>query len=185
MTTWITKKNGRISRVRQIQGEQPPGPDWVKVPNDWGGGQEDKAEWFDADMRRIPDADLIASGVRSDKRGKWYSKTTPGETKQVYGLDEDPGEGWTRKAPLEGEAYQEWDESAGGWVVDAEAKEDAEKQQRISEKKSAIEDAERRIQRSLIAIQAGTATQEDQQYFSQISNEITSLRAELRTLLAA
>jgi hypothetical protein len=70
-------------------------------------------------------------------------------------------------------------------VVDREAKEEAEKERRVAEKKSAIQNAESRIQRSLIAIQAGTATDEDTQYFNRISAEILSLREELRELLAA
>jgi hypothetical protein len=57
--TWITKKDGRVGRIRQSGKDAAPGPEWEKVPNDWNGNQGDKLEWFDADMRRIPDAELV------------------------------------------------------------------------------------------------------------------------------
>jgi hypothetical protein len=102
---------------------------------------------------------------------------------QVYNLDEDPGEEWTREKPLENEAYQKWDEAASAWVTDAEAKAAAEKERRIAEKKAAISDAERRIQRSSLARQRGTATAEDEEFFSNLNAGIDSLREELRDLL--
>jgi hypothetical protein len=185
MATWITKKDGKVDRIRQAGDDKTPGEGWVKVPEDWGGNPEDKLAWFDGNMRRIPDEDLVKSGKRKDERGRWYSKTTAGETKIIAGLDREAGEGWTREAPLEGEPYQKWDETSGSWIADAGAKEKAGKDQQIAGKKAAIEDAERRIQRSTRAKLNGTATQEDEDYFRQITAEIDSLREELKEITAA
>jgi hypothetical protein len=184
MTTWITKEGGRIGRVMQTHTDETPGQEWKKVPNDWGGNPGDKIEWFGGDMRRIPDADLIEAGIRKDGRGLWYNKDT-GEAKTVYDLDMEPGEGWTREAPMENEPYQKWDAASGSWAVDTGAKEEAEKERLITETKNAIDEAERRIQRSLIAKMSGTATEEDDRYFNQIRAEIESLREKLRRLTAA
>jgi hypothetical protein len=138
MTTWITKKNDRIDRIQQSQENESPGPEWVKVPNDWGGHPEDKLDWFDADMRRIPDIKLVADGKRIDDTGRWYSKTDAGESKDIYGLDEIAGEDWTREAPLSDEPYQKWDEASGSWVVDTKKKEIADLQNKIGALKSEI-----------------------------------------------
>jgi hypothetical protein len=184
VVTWVTKKDGKIDRIRQTPDEVSPGEEWEKVPNEWGGSSGDKLAWFDDDMRRIPDEDLVERNIRKDNRGAWYNKDTR-EAKIIHDLDKEPGAGWTKEPPLENEPYQKWDEAAGAWVVDTEAKEEAEKEQRIAEKKSAIQNAEQRIQRSLIAIQAGTATEEDEQYFNRISAEILSLRKELRQISIA
>ncbi|MDR1353662.1 MAG: hypothetical protein LBK05_10315 [Treponema sp.] len=181
MTTWITKKNGRVGRVRQTPGDEAPGPEWSLVPNDWEGEGGDDLAWYDAALRRIPDDELIKSGIRKDNQGLWYDKKD-GKEMRITKLDAEPGEGFTREKPLENEAFQNWDESSKSWVADAVRKAAAEKERHIAEKKAAIEDAERRIQRSLIAIQAGAATEEDRQYFSQISAEILSLRAQLQEL---
>jgi hypothetical protein len=134
-------------------------------------------------MRRIPDAELVKAGKRKDNRGEWYSKET-GESKLVYGLDEEPGDGWTREKPPEGDPYRKWEEASGKWVTDTEAKGKAEKEQRIAGKKAAIEEAERRIQRSLRAKLDGTAGAADEEYFRRISGEIETLREELRELTA-
>jgi hypothetical protein len=134
-------------------------------------------------MRRLPDAELVKRGIRKDCRGDWYGKET-GEKKLVYGLDEEPGDGWTREAPLEYELYQKWDEDSGSWVVDTDAKEKAEKEKRIAGKKAAIEEAERRIQRSARAKLDGTAGEDDEEYYRKLSGEIEALREELRELIA-
>jgi hypothetical protein len=182
MTTWITVKDGKVGRVRQIAETESPGPEWGRVPNDWGGSQGDDVAWFDTAMRRIPDTVLVSENKRTDSRGQWHNKHNPGETKLIYSLDVEPGPEWTRETPLPDEPYQKWDEGKGRWIVDTARKIQAKKDRDIAEKKGAIQNAEQRIQRSLIALQAGTATEEDGQYFSQISAEIISLREELREL---
>ena len=178
-TTWITEKDGHVDRIRQVPGDKSPGPEWRLVPNDWGGSPGDDISWYDADGRRIPDPELIKKGKRKDNKGRWYSKNNIGETKQIYGLDEEPGEDWTREKPLKDEPFQKWDSKKKKFVVDEEKKEKADKETRISEKKDTILSAEQRIQRSLIAKMNGTATKEDEQYFAKISSEIETLRDEL------
>jgi hypothetical protein len=138
MFTWITKDSGKVGRVQQTHADAAPGPEWYKVPNDWGGNPGDDLTWFDAGMRRIPDYDLIALGTRSDNRGTWYNKEKIGETKLVYELDEEPGEGWTRKTPLENEAFQEWDDAADAWVIDEPKKEQARIRGEIGEAQSEL-----------------------------------------------
>jgi hypothetical protein len=182
MTTWITEKNGKVGRIRQTAKTESPGPGWIEVPTDWGGNPGDNLTWFDAAMRRIPDTTLVSEGKRQDNRGHWYHKYDPGKIKLVYNLDEDPGPEWTREELLPDEPYQKWDDAEGRWIVDTAKKNQAKKEQNIAEKKSAIQNAEGRIQRSLIAREAGIATTEDEQYFSQICAEIISLREELQEL---
>jgi hypothetical protein len=182
--TWITTKDGKVDRIRQSRSAEPPGPEWQKVPNDWGGSSGDDTAWFDEAGRRVPDEQLVEDGKREDSRGHWHHKQNIGETKLIYKLDEAPGEDWTREAPLENEAYQTWDETLGEFTVDTKRKERAEKERRIAEKKAAITGAEARIQRSSLARQRGTATPEDEQFFTNLNAEIDSLREELRELLA-
>jgi hypothetical protein len=180
-TTWITIKDGIVDDVCQIAGDTSPGDAWKKVPNDWNGNPKDDLAWFDSDMCRIPDIKLVEKGVRKDNRGVWYNKKTK-ERKNIYSMDEDIDTGWTREAPPENEFYLRWEEASGAWIVDVERKGLAEKNQIIAEKKFAIEDAERRIQRSVRAKLDGTATAEDEQYFTQLSAEINLLREELKHL---
>jgi hypothetical protein len=180
---WYTVKNGEIRDVRQSINNVSPGPGWTEAPDGWNGGPGDKLEWFDENNRRMTDSVLVEKGLRTDNRGAWYNKETR-ESKQIHDLDRSPGEGWTRKAPPDA-PYQIWDAESDAWVVDAEAKEEAEKQQAVAEKQAAIEEAERRIQRSTRAKLAGTATQEDEQYFTQINAEIETLREQKRLLLSA
>jgi len=61
-------------------------------------------------------------------------------------------------------------------------KENAAKEQRIAEKKSAIIAAEQAILRSVIAKQGGIATPEDDVFFQKFSTEILTLRAEVQKL---
>jgi hypothetical protein len=182
MITWITKKNEKIDRMCQTKDGISPGLNWEKVPNDWGGAPGDKLSWFDSDMRRISDKELVKFDLRKDNRGTWYNKNTQ-DRKLIQDLDVEPGEDWTQETPGQ-EPYQKWDEASESWIADAVEKEKAEKEQRIAEKQAKINDAERRIQRSIRAKLAETATEEDEQYFSQINAEILSLRNELRELIA-
>jgi hypothetical protein len=177
-------KDNKIAEMMAVPAAYEVSKDWIIVPDNWGGAMGDKLDWFDTDMRRIPDADLVKQEKRKDNRGTWFNKNSR-ETKKIYGLDEEPGQDWIRKAPLEGEPYQKWDQVSESWTIDTEKKEDAEKERSIAEKKAAIEDAEKRIQRSVRAKLEGTATEEDDAYFTQISGEIHTLREALRQLTAA
>ncbi|GMO51997.1 MAG: hypothetical protein Pg6C_17180 [Treponemataceae bacterium] len=182
MFTFVKIENGKIARIVQSEKNNSPGEGWRVAPNGFGGSPGDRLEWFDSEMRRITDSQLTAQGKRADCRGKWHSTENPGETKIIYNLDEEPGDGWTRLPPLENEPYQKWDGKA--WAADAAKKAEAEKETAVSAKKAEIRNAEERIQRSLIAKQAGTATAEDERYFSEISGEILALREELRLMCA-
>jgi hypothetical protein len=185
MAKWITKKNGRVGRVCETQNSISPGSGFERVPDGWEGSPGDDLKWFDADMNRIPDAELVASKVREDNRGKWYSTKNIGESKHIRSLDEKPGKDWTQEAPLENEAYQKWDPDQKKFIVDTEKKKEAEKQQEISAVRGQIEDAERRINRSQREILAGTATETDRQYFETISSEIKTLREKIQSLTAS
>jgi hypothetical protein len=183
MFTWRTGKNGKVGRVLQTAADTSPGEEWEKVPNDWGGSPGDDLAWFDESGHRIPDDRLAADGLRADNRGRWYHTQTR-ETMLVYKLDDPaPGPEWTKSEPLPGEPYQKYDQETEGWIVDEEAKEAAERERKVAEKKAAIRDAEDRIQRSSLAKQAGQATPEDEAKFEELLTEIETLRAELQALL--
>jgi len=182
-TTWITVKNEKVDRVRLVHGDTSPGPEWRKVPNDWRGNHGDKLEWFDNSGIRITDEKLTEQGQRIDKRGRWYKKDDPfAQPKPVYLRDEDPGEDWTQEEPLKDEPYQKWDPKKKKFVADKESKEKAEKENKISEKKNAIQIAEQKKLRSLIAKWEGIATKEDEEKYNQFSSEIITLRAEIKEL---
>jgi len=182
-TTWIIEKDGRVYRVRQVPGDKSPGPEWRQVPNDWRGNPEDDLAWFDEDGYRIPDTVLIKEGKRTDNRGRWYYKEKIGETTLVYNVDDPgPGDEWTKEEPLKDEPHQKWDPEKNIFIIDEEKKEKAEKEQRIAEKKNAIQTTEQKILRSLIAKEGGRATNEDEQYFVKYSTEIETLRNELKDI---
>ena len=181
-TTWVTIKNGRIGKIREVSGTMSPGQDWTKVPNDWKGNSGDKREWFDENMRRFGDDNkLVELGLRKNNKGRVYNIKDK-RSRVIYNFDEELHADETKEPPLENEPYQKWDEKKEKWVVDTESKEKAEKEQHIAEKKNAIHAAEQQIIRSLIAKESGIATKEDEQFFEKFSNEIKILRAELQEI---
>jgi hypothetical protein len=181
-TTWRTEINGKVGKVRQVHGNEPPGTEWHLVPNDWGGSPDDDLSWFNEKGCRIPDAALVEKGTRKDNRGQWYNINNIGETKHVYSLDEEPGENWTRETPLKNEPYQKWDPKKKIFIIDEAQKGKAEKEQCISDKKNAIQIAEQRKLRSFMARIEGTATAKDDEYYIQFSEEIIALRNELEEI---
>jgi hypothetical protein len=189
MITWIKEKNGKIDAIRTTGDDVQLGSDWSIVPNDFGGNHGDPLTWFDESGHRIPDAQLIQTGKRKDNRGRWYHTERAGETKQVYRLDENPGDGWTREEPLENELYQKWDNQSKHWVIDTEAKTKAEKDQEIGKIQSQIELYEAKIQRPLIAladpgITAGREA-EERSYYNEYAGRIKELREEKAALMIA
>jgi len=180
--TFYTIENGKIARVQA--GEQPAGEgDWNEAPIDWGGAPGDKLTWFDSTMHRVPDPILVEQGKLINNRGRWYHKDKTGETKQIYGFDEEPGEDYTQEEPIQNEAYQKFDRQTGHWVVDVEKKERAEKEQEIAQIKAQIENAERKIIRPLRAIQMDRATNKDIEKFNEYDTLIENeLRPELNRL---
>ena len=181
-TTWITIEDGKVDRIRQIPGTTSPDPEWKQVSNNWGGNPKDDLSWFDETMHKISDDELVKQGKRKNNIGRWYHKKNIGESKQIYGLDEEAGEDWTKETPLENELYQKFDGKKKKWIIDTEKKETAEKEQHIAEKKSAINIAEQQIVRSLIAKVNGKVAKEDEQFFIKFNNEINILRAELQEI---
>jgi hypothetical protein len=183
--TWITVKAEKVDRVQQTRSAASPGPEWRQVPNDWGGNSGDDLSWFDQAGRRIPNGQLVTEGKRQDNRGVWYHKQRTGTTMRIHDLDSPtPGEDWTREEALTDEPYQKWDPAKEKFIVDTERKAQAEKDLRIAVKKSAITEAETRVQRSSLARQRGIASADDEQFFQTINAEIDTLREELRELLA-
>ena len=187
MTTWILVKEGLIDNVTEIAGDNLPDNinPWIKVPNRFGGVRDDKwPDWFDKDGRRIQNDVLVQQGKRIDDSGVWHHKKRTKPDVPVFNLDVlGPGDEYTLEPPLPDEPHQKFDEAKKKWMVDTEEKEKAEKEKAISEKQSAIDDAERRIQRSTRAKLAGTATAEDERFFTEINAEINQLREEKRQLL--
>jgi len=180
MKTFYTVKDGKIDRIQT--GDSPAGNAvWQEAPENWGGAHGDKLEWFDSAMRRIPDHELISQGKRKDKRGRWYHKDKIGETKQVYGLDEEPGDNFTQEAPIENESHQKFDRQLNHWIVDAEKKELAEKESKLAEVQAEIEDTEKKMVRSMRAIISNRATEEDMEIFNRYD---TLIETELRPKLA-
>jgi hypothetical protein len=187
MYTWRTVKDGKVHHIIQTKDDIPPGPGYEKIPNDHGTAHGDNLAWIDDTGHRIPDKQLVAAGLRADNRGTWHSIDKPGETKQIRELDEEPGTGWTREKPLENEAYQKWDGVA--WVVDAEKKEAAEKEQKIAEIQSGIVEYESKLQRPLIALAnpdiTPEAEAEERAYYAEYTGKIQELRARKLELLGA
>jgi len=176
---FYTVKDGKIDRIQT--GKSPAGKaDWKEAPANWGGAHGDKFEWFDGNMRRIPDTELVSQGRRKDNRGRWHHKDKIGETIQIHGLDEEPGDDYTREAPLENEPYQTFDRGANKWVVDAERKEEAEEKARLANIQAQIEETERKILPLIIAQNRGRATSEDLGKIDELDNLIEqNLKPEL------
>jgi hypothetical protein len=183
MKTFITTLDGKVDQIIQTAGDDSPGNEWIEVAFNFLGRRGDKyPDWF-KDGQRVLDDELVAQGKRIDSRGKLYKKDASSETRNIYSLDEEAGEDWTREPPLENEPCQKFDRQKNKWVVDIAEKEKAEKENVISKIQSNIEDAERRIQRSTRAKLIGNATMEDEQYFTELGTEIDRLREEKRELL--
>jgi hypothetical protein len=123
MFTWRKFKNGKVHRVIVTIDDKSPGTDFDKVPNDWGGTQGDKEEWFDNNGRRITDIKLVEKGICKDFRGTWFNTQNIGEAKLIEKLDEEPGENFTKEKPIENEPFQKWDTQKKKFVVDVKKKE--------------------------------------------------------------
>jgi len=142
----------------------------------------EKAEFFDENMRRIPDEILIEQGKRIDRRGIWFNRETR-ETKRIHNIDEAIDETeYTKDQPLENEPYQLFDRQKNKWVVDAEKKERAEKENRLGRIKAEIADAERRQIRPLKAIFKNEADNKDIATFDHYEDIIQTLRPQVTAL---
>jgi hypothetical protein len=183
MPTWITKKNGAVDRVRLSGSDAAPGPEWEKVPDGWNGSPGDKLGWFDAGMRRIPDAELVESGIRKNNRGLWYSTETIGESKRIHDMDREPGEGWTREKPLAGEAYQKWDGASGRWIIDTKKKEAADLEGKIGGLKSEISSRDWKvIKAQRLGITVEDIYPGETGWYTETVNRINALETQLKSL---
>ena len=161
---FFTQKNNKVDRIKDMATH--PGEGWSEAPDDWGGYHGLDLEWLDKDYRLIPEHELIKQGKRKDNRGKWYHKDKIGETKLIQDLDVEAGEDYTKEAPLENEPFQNFDRKKNKWVVDEKKKERAEKEAELAKIQSEIDDAERRLIRSMRAEKAGRTTERDDEEFN-------------------
>jgi len=188
---WYTTKDGKIDRIQEIGIDKKPMPEnknWKECLVDTV-SKDESLDWFEISedgiiLRKLTDEEYLKKMGRIDPRGVWYHKERTKPDVTIYDIDSDPpGDDYTLEPLLENKPYQKFDEAKKKWVVDTEKKDTAEKEKAISEKQSAIDNAERRIQRSTRAKLAGTATEEDERFFTEINAEINQLREEKRQLL--
>ena len=151
--TFYRLKDGIISDVVQTGGNIPAGDGWLEGPNSLIKHKLEKRDWFDQDMKRIDDETLARQGRRKDNRGVWYNKEKREDTVTIQNYDETAPDGYTKEAPLENEAHQYFDGAKNKWVVDTEKKERTEKENRISQLKYQIDNADRSIVRPLKSVQ--------------------------------
>jgi hypothetical protein len=180
MKTFYRNDDGKIKIMQTASDEMPAPHGWEETNNhELYKYDGEKIEWFNKDVR-IPDSVLVEKGQRFDKRGRWYRKDNPHETKLIQNLDEDIEDGWTLEIPIENEQYQNFD--GNKWVVDTIKKERAEKQNRLNKLISKIEDVERQQFRSFKAIKLDKATKEDTDKFFEYETQIEELRAQITPL---
>jgi len=190
--TWITKKNGKIGRVQAAREGDKPVPENLE----WHKAfcrvtAEESLDRYEADAegnltRRRNDEEYLEKQGKKSAKGKWYHKKREKQDVEIYNIDAlSPGDDYTQEPPLENEQYQYFDEKKKKWVVDEAKKEKAKKDQEVAEIQSAIDDAERRIQRSTRAKLDGTADEEDERYFTEINAEIKRLRKQKQDKLSA
>ena len=169
--SYMQVKNNCIANYKAT--EEHPGPDWQECPDDYYKYIGQSLDWFDKEGHRMPDDTLVKQGKRKDNSGRWYNKHKIGETQLIHGLDTPVDETiWTRLAPIENEAFQEWDESAKNYKVDEKRKRKAEKEQAVSSVKWEIEETEKKMIRPMRAIQAGRADKEDKKTFDELDAHI-------------
>jgi hypothetical protein len=134
-------------------------------------------------MHRIPDPELVSQGEREDNRGRWFSKNNAGETKLISNLDEEPGEDWTREAPIEHEPYQKWDEDTNSWTIDVKRKKKTELVNELGTLRSEISSRDWKVTK---ASRLGKTVEEvypgETEWYLLAIAKINELEAELETL---
>jgi hypothetical protein len=179
MKTFYRNEDGRI-RVMQTANDKATAPNgWTETENhDFYIYDGETVEWFDNEMKRIPDSVLVEKGKRLDNRGHWYRTGNPHETITINNMDEEkPGEDWTLEVPIENEPFQNFEE--GKWVVDTQRKERAEKEAKLTELKSKVEGVEKQQYRSFKAIRMDKATKDDTDKFYEYEAQIEDLRSQI------
>jgi len=185
MKTWITLKDGRVNDIVTTPDDNPPsfGKDWNEVPNDWKGNHGDKLGWFNSDMRRIPDRELVKQGKREDNRGRVFN-TTDQSQRIIHHLDEPLGEDETKEAPLDNEPFQVFDTEKKKWVIDEKKREIAEKESALGAVLAQIRDYEERGKRPNQEITLGIEVEENTKWLRKFRTDIESLRPEVNRLEA-
>ena len=181
MKNWYTVVDGKIDRIKETSDDKSLGPEWMEAPNDWNGHHDDKLEWFDKSMRRIPDPELIKQGKRKDNMGLVYN-IHDRSTREIYNLDEELTEDETKESPLENEPYQKFDKQRKKWIVDTERKETIEKESSIAKIDAEIEEIEKKKLRSAMMIMEGTASDEDRKYNKKYNAQLVQLRSKKEKL---
>jgi len=184
---WYLPKDGTIFDVVVTHGESP-GEEYIEGPYHLIKHKGENLSWFDDQMNRIDDAELVKQGKRKDHRGIFFNKEKRSESYEINDLDEDPLDGYTKEKPIVDEAYQFFDDTKGKWVIDTEKKERAEKENTLARHKAKVNEYERKIIRPMRAMQQGRATPEDISKFNELDalceSErpiITELELELKT----
>lgn len=190
--TWYTVKDGKIDRIQITREGEKPIPEnleWIKSPTNNVLHAETPVERYDADMRYLSDEEWLKKQGKTDKRGRWYHKETM-NSRVVYSVDEIVDENKeTQVPPIENEPYQNWNEKKQKWEVDTGKKERAEKESKLGQLNSQIQEAERKQYRSRKAIfDLKNATEKDREYFDkyeaiieELRQQITELEAELKS----
>jgi hypothetical protein len=143
---------------------------------------ETPVERYDENMRYLTDEEWLKKQGRKDPRGRWHNKETR-EQRTVNSINETVDEtAWTREAPIDNEPYQKFDNKKQKWVVDAEKKEAAEKENELAAKKAEIAAAEQKRLRSVLAIIDNAADAEDLKINEEYKEKILALREEIQTL---
>jgi len=167
---FYTVKDGKIDRIQQ--GKAPAGnAEWHEAPLNWGGAHGAKLEWFDENMKRIPDVELVKRGIRIDNTGLVFNINDQ-SSRIIYGLDEELQVYETKKPPIENEPYQKFSKQENKWVVDEEAKVLAEEQAAVAQIQMQIAETEKEMLPLVIKQNRGRATSEDLRKLDELDNLI-------------
>jgi len=184
---WYLPKDGIIADIITTK-DKSPGEGYIEAPYDSMNHKGEPLAWFDAQMNRIDDDELVKQGKRKDHRGTFYNIEKMSETYEINELDELPREGFTKEVPIKNEAHQFFDTAKKKWVIDTEKKERAEKERTLAKLKAEVSEAERKIIRPMRAIQQNRATPLDIEKFNELDSlcenkrpKITELELELKT----
>ena len=181
--TWITKQGGKVHRMRETDSNVAPGPEWSLVPNDWGGSPGDELIYFDSAMHKLTEAELVGQGLLADNRGTWYDKENPRESRKIdkcgKGIDKSK---FTKEPPIPEEEHQDFDETEGRWVVNAEKKTRAEKTSRLANLKAQTKQFADEAQRPLREKELGIEVEESVKRIKACQAKIDALKPEINRL---
>jgi hypothetical protein len=90
----------------------------------------ENTNWYDKNFKRIPDSELVKSGIRTDNRGTYYDKGNYKKTIEIIDYDILVPVNFTNTAPIENEPCI-WEN--GKWIIDEDEKESGKRQARKDE----------------------------------------------------